>query len=117
MRLDLYKLFTVLVRDQNQAVEVLAGDSSRRSPLQLVLCPGNTHRDVAQIVEAVGDGVSVSVARGDGPSMRIVAQAKASSGMVLGSAARREELAKAPRKSNAFSELNDPEDQRERFLQ
>jgi hypothetical protein len=36
----------------------------------VILCPGNTHRDVAEISEALGKDVSVSVARGDSPSMR-----------------------------------------------
>jgi hypothetical protein len=81
---DLHKLFTVLVRDQNQAVEVCRRLVAEEGLHSVVLCPGNTHRDVAQMVEAVGDGVSVSVARGDGPSMRIVAQAKERAGWFSG---------------------------------
>ena len=37
----------------------------------ILLCPGFTHRDVAEIAEAVGKNVGVFVARGDGPSHRI----------------------------------------------
>jgi hypothetical protein len=41
----------------------------------VLLCPGNTHEDVGSLAAAVGDGVSVSVARGDARSMRVVAEA------------------------------------------
>ena len=72
---DLYKLFSVLVRDQDQAVEACRRLVAEEGVQSVVLCPGNTHADVADIVAAVGDGVSVSVAREDSPSMRIAAEA------------------------------------------
>ncbi len=36
----------------------------------ILLCPGFTHRDIAEIAEAVGENVAIAVARGDGPSSR-----------------------------------------------
>ena len=48
-----YKLFVVVVKNQ------------------VLLCPGFTHRDVAEIAKAVGENVGVFVARGDGPSHRV----------------------------------------------
>jgi hypothetical protein len=36
----------------------------------ILLCPGFTHRDVAEISKAVGENVGVFVARGDGRSNR-----------------------------------------------
>lgn len=36
-----------------------------------ILCPGFTNKGVAQIANAVGEGISVNVARGDGPSNAI----------------------------------------------
>jgi len=77
---DLYKLFSVLVKDQGQALEVCRRLVAEEGVQSVVLCPGNTHADVADIVAAVGDGVSVSVARGDSPSMRIAAEAMRSAG-------------------------------------
>jgi hypothetical protein len=77
---DLYKLFSVLVKDQQQAVEVCRRLVADEGVQSILLCPGNTHADVAGIVAAVGDGVSVSVARGDSPSMRIAAEAMRSAG-------------------------------------
>jgi hypothetical protein len=68
---DKYKLFAVLVRSQKQAVEVCKRLVKEEGIHSIILCPGNTHSDVAQISEAVGKNVSVSVARGDGPSSRV----------------------------------------------
>ena len=65
-----YKLFVVVVKNQREAVEVcrkLVRDEGIHSVL---LCPGFTHRDVAEIAETVGENVGVFVARGDGPSNR-----------------------------------------------
>jgi hypothetical protein len=70
-----FRLFSVLVRNQRQAVEVsrrLVRDEGIDS---ICLCPGFTHRDIAQISEAAGENVGVSVARGDGPSQRIAVEA------------------------------------------
>lgn len=68
---DTYKLFTVLVRNQNEAVEVCKRLVKEEGIHSIILCPGCTHRDVAEISEAVGKDVGVSVARGDVPSMRV----------------------------------------------
>ena len=67
-----FKLFVVVARDQEQAVEVCEKLAEEEGIHSICLCPGFTHRDVAQIAEAVGDKVGVTVARGDGPSNRIV---------------------------------------------
>ena len=72
---DLYRLFSVLVRDTDQAVAVCRELVAAEGVQSVLLCPGNTHQDVAQIVAALGDGVSVSVARGDSRSMRVAAEA------------------------------------------
>ena len=37
----------------------------------VLLCPGFTHNDVAEIWQALEGKVSVNVARGDGPSNKI----------------------------------------------
>lgn len=66
-----YKLFVVLVKDQNQAVEVCKKLVREEGIHSILLCPGFTHRDVAEIAEAVGENVAIAVARGDGPSGRI----------------------------------------------
>lgn len=67
----MYKVFTVVVKDHGQALNVCKRLVKEEGIHSIVLCPGNTNRDVAEISEAVGGGVGVSVARGDGPSMRV----------------------------------------------
>ena len=67
-----YKLFVVVVRDQDGAVEVCKKLAEEEGIHSICLCPGFTHKDIAQIAEAVGENVGVTVARGDGPSNRIV---------------------------------------------
>ena len=66
-----YKLFVVVVKDQEQAIEVCKKVVEEEGIQSILLCPGFTHRDVAEIQEAVGENVGVFVARGDGPSNRI----------------------------------------------
>jgi len=67
---DLYKLFSVLVKDHAQALEVCKRLVKDEGIHSIILCPGCTHLDVAEIAQAVGKDVSVSVARGDVPSMQ-----------------------------------------------
>lgn len=66
-----FRLFVVAVKDQNQAVEVCKKLVKEEGINSILLCPGFTHKDVAQIAEAVGEKVGVVVARGDGPSSRV----------------------------------------------
>jgi hypothetical protein len=75
-----YKLFVVVVKDREQAVEVCKKFVEEEGVQSILLCPGFTHRDVAEISEAVGKDVGVFVARGDGPSNRISMQVMKSEG-------------------------------------
>ncbi len=70
-----YKLFVTLVRNQEQALEVSKEFVEKQGVCSILLCPGFTNKDVAELSEAVGENVSVSVARGDGPSNRIAIEA------------------------------------------
>lgn len=79
-----YKLFSVLVRNTDQAVQVCQRLVADEGVDSILLCPGNTHQDVAHIVDAVGDGVSVSVARGDSRSQKVAAQAMERAGWFTG---------------------------------
>ena len=72
-----YRLHVVVVRDQAQAREVCERLAREEGIKSVSLCPGFTNRDVAEIAEAVGPEVGVSVARGDGPSNRIAIQTMA----------------------------------------
>ncbi len=66
-----YKLFVVVVKDQVQAVAECKKLVKEEGIHSILLCPGFTHRNVAEIAEAVGENVGVTVARGDGPSNRV----------------------------------------------
>jgi hypothetical protein len=63
-----YKLFVVVVQNQGEAVQVCQNLVKQEGIHSILLCPGFTHKNVAEIAEAVGEDVGVFVTRGDGPS-------------------------------------------------
>lgn len=65
-----YKLLTVVVKTQDEAVKVSKNIYIKEKIDAIILCPGFTHSDVAEIFQALEGKVSVNVARGDGPSNR-----------------------------------------------
>jgi len=67
----MYQLFTVVVRDQAEAVAVCRDFVEKKNIDSVLLCPGFTHSDVAEIAETVGGNVAVCVARSDGPSNKV----------------------------------------------
>jgi len=71
-----YRLFVVLVKDQDQAVEVCRKLVEEEGIHSILLCPGFTHSDVAEIAQAVGENVAVAASRGDGPSSRVSAEVR-----------------------------------------
>lgn len=71
----MYKLYSVVVKTQEEAVQVSKEYWQKESIEAIMLCPGFNHGDVAEIFEAVEGKVSVNVARGDGPSSRISMEA------------------------------------------
>ncbi|MEJ2628270.1 MAG: DUF6506 family protein [bacterium] len=66
-----FKLFTVIVKNQKEAITVSKHIYSKEKINSIILCPGFTHNDVAEIFNALGGKVSVNVSRGDGPSNKI----------------------------------------------
>ena len=66
-----YKLFTVVVKNQEDALSVAKEMHEKEKLDSLILCPGFTHTDVASIFQALQGKVGITVARGDGPSNRI----------------------------------------------
>ena len=67
----MYQLFTVVVKNQAEAVGVCQDFAAKKCIDSVLLCPGFTHSDVAEIVKAAGGNVAVSVARGDGPGGKV----------------------------------------------
>jgi hypothetical protein len=66
-----YKLFTFVVKTQNEAVKVSKSIYKKEKIDAIMLCPGFTHSDVSEIFQALDGKVSVNVSRGDGPSNKI----------------------------------------------
>ncbi|MHA1670170.1 MAG: DUF6506 family protein [Promethearchaeota archaeon] len=76
----MYKLYSVVVKTQEEAIEVSKDYRQNESIEAIILCPGFKHGDVAEIFKAVEGKVSVNVARGDGPSGKISAEAMRKAG-------------------------------------
>ena len=79
-----YHLHTVVVKDQQKALKVSREFSENMNIDCILLCPGFTHNDVAEIVKITGGKVSVSVARGDGPGSKISLEARKRAGISPG---------------------------------
>lgn len=69
-----YVLYVNLVRNQEEALETAEEYAEEKGIQSIILCPGFTHEDVAEISESLDD-VGVNVARGDGPSGMIAKEA------------------------------------------
>ena len=70
-----YQLDVVIVKNQAEALDVSARLFREKGIESILLCPGFTHQDIAEIVRATDHKVAVCVARGDGPSNRISMEA------------------------------------------
>ncbi len=68
-----YKLFTYVVRSQDEALQICRELYEKEKIDSVLLCPGFSHKDVAEIFEVLGNKVAVCVSRGDGPSAKITA--------------------------------------------
>ena len=66
-----YKLFTVVVKNQMEAIKVSKNLYTNEKIDAIMLCPGFTHNDVSEIFNALEGKVSINVSRGDGPSNKI----------------------------------------------
>jgi len=66
-----YQLDVVIVKNQAEALEVSTRLLREKGIESILLCPGFTHQDIADIVRATDGKAAVCVARGDGPSNRI----------------------------------------------
>jgi hypothetical protein len=66
-----YKLYTYVVKTQAEALNVCKELNAKEKIDSILLCPGFTHKDVAEIFEALENKVAVCVSRGDGPSSKI----------------------------------------------
>lgn len=70
-----YQLDVVIVKNQAEALEVSTRLFKEKQIESILLCPGFTHKDIAEIVAATDNKVAVCVSRGDGPGGRISQEA------------------------------------------
>lgn len=70
----MYRLISVLVKDERQAEEVCADLVRREGVRSFILCPGFTNQGIGRISSSLGQGISINVARGDGPSNAVARQ-------------------------------------------
>jgi hypothetical protein len=66
-----YVLYTYVVKSQAEAIKVCKDLYEKEKIDSVLLCPGFTHKDVAELFEALDDKVAICVSRGDGPSSKI----------------------------------------------
>ena len=67
----MYRLYTVVVRNQAEVLEICTDYVENKAVDSILLCPGFKKSDVDEIVEVTGGTVAVSVARGVGQSAKI----------------------------------------------
>lgn len=77
---QMYKLFVRVVQNQEQAVKVCQDLVKKEGIHAILLCPGFTHKNIAELADAVGTKTGIFVARGDSPSNNIVAEVMAREG-------------------------------------
>ena len=75
---SVYKLHTVVVKNQTQAVEECKKLVKEEGIHSVLLCPGFTDKNVAEIAEAVGEDVGIAVARGNPPGRKVPADVRIS---------------------------------------
>ncbi len=76
-----YHLDTVMVKNQAEALAVIGNLHKLKKLDSIIVCPGFTHKDVAEIIALTEGKVAVCPARGDGPSSRIAVEALKREGM------------------------------------
>ena len=75
-----YQLDVVIVKNQAEALEVSKRFFKTKKIESILLCPGFSHKDIAEITAVTENKVAVSVARGDGASSRMALEAMKKAG-------------------------------------
>ncbi|MCX8159342.1 MAG: DUF6506 family protein [Candidatus Saccharicenans sp.] len=68
------KLWVQVVNNTDQACQLVQRLVAEEGIHSVLLCPGFSHEEVARMQQLAGPWVSVSVARGDGPGNRVIAE-------------------------------------------
>lgn len=70
-----YKLYSVCVRDQEQALVIARKLVEELGVESIILCPGFKNKDIAELDGLVGADCGVNVSRGDAPSGAVAMRA------------------------------------------
>ena len=70
-----YKLWSVVVKNQEEAIKVAKKLYEEEKINAIILCPGFTHTDVAEFFQELEGKVAINASRGDGPSSKIAQEA------------------------------------------
>lgn len=79
-----YKLTVIVVSQQTQAIRECQKLVENNDVHSVMLCPGFTHEQVAELARLFGDKAGIFVARGDSPSMRVAMEIMAREGWFPG---------------------------------
>ena len=82
IRTSVYHLYVVVVKNQKEALEIAKTYMAEKQIESLMLCPGFSHSDVAELVAATERKVAVSVARVDGPGTMLSQAARKRAGIM-----------------------------------
>jgi len=74
MGTPMHTMYSVLVKDQSQAIDVCKNLVADNGVQAITLCPGFRNQGVGEIAAAVGSTVAVTVARGDSPGAKLTAE-------------------------------------------
>jgi hypothetical protein len=66
-----YVLYVTIVKNQEEALAESKRLVDEEGVQSILLCPGFTNKDIAELDEVTGDSCGVNVSRGDPPSNRI----------------------------------------------
>lgn len=69
---DNYKCITVLINNEDEALEIAKELVESENIHAFILCPGFSNSSVGAISSTLGENISVNVARGDGKSSKLV---------------------------------------------
>ena len=72
IRKNNYKCITVLINNEDEALDVAKELVETEDINAFILCPGFSNSSVGEISSVLGENISVNVARGDGKSTKVV---------------------------------------------
>ena len=70
----LHTMYSVLVKNRTQAIDICKKLVDKNGVQAITLCPGFRNQNVGEIASALGDKVAVTVARGDSLGAKLTSE-------------------------------------------